>query len=108
MIKFTNNAKYLPRRTIYNPDLRIELPVDIRFCIAKINRVIKHKKSIIKPNVFCKQTVQYNNLDKVSYTFKNLISDILKIRRSNKYQYAIYFNEIKKQSYIFTLNQYRK
>lgn len=106
-IRFTNNQNNLLRlNAIYNPDVRLELPVDIRFIIAKIDKVIKHKKLLVK-NVTCKQTIKYRNLDQVSYTFQNLINDILKIKRSTKYKYAIYLNEFNKQSYIFSLNQYR-
>ena len=105
-IRFTNYQQYLPLKAVYNPDNRVQIPTDIRFVLARINKVVKHKKQICKTSNV-KQTVYYKNLNEVSYTFKNLIDDILKIPRSKKFKYAIYFNEFNNQSYIFNLEKYK-
>ncbi len=87
-MKFTNTPKF-PKCSLFNPDLRKQASVDIRGICSRRN-----KNKLV-------------DIDQLSYTFKELIQDILKLKKSKKFKYVICFDKFRKQHYVFDLAKYR-
>ena len=88
MLRYTNLSKF-PKCSIMNPDLRKQASIDIRGICSRRN-----KNKLV-------------DIEKLSYTFQDLLQDILKIKKSKKFKYVICFDEFRKQHIVFDLAKYR-
>ncbi len=88
MLRYTNIHKF-PKSSVMNPDLRKQVSIDIRGIASRRN-----KNKLI-------------DIEKLSYTFRELIQEILNSKKSKKFKFAIYFDKFRKQHYVFDLAKYR-